>query len=90
MSTHIADASSARLRALDPLSPDEIARAAEVTRAWRTFGEAVHFISITTGEPARDGSEDDQRYADVVLHDTAGRVTTELRIDLSWTASSRR
>jgi primary-amine oxidase len=81
MSTHTA-ASSARLQALDPLTPGEITRAAEITRASRTFGDAVHFVSITTGEPARDGSEDDQRFADVVLHDAVGRVTTELRVDL--------
>jgi primary-amine oxidase len=81
MATQTAEPSS-RLRALDPMTPAEISQAAAVVRAWRPLADTARFVSVTTGEPARDGGEDDQRFAEVVLHDSATRITTELRVDL--------
>lgn len=69
--------------ALDPLTPDEIRRAAAVAATVPDgAGDAVRVVSVSVGEPARDGHEDDRRFAEVVLHDRDAAVTHEIRVDL--------
>ncbi len=70
-----------RPHVLDPLTPQEIAKAAGTVRAWRGNGASVSFISITVAEPPR-GSEDASRRAEVVLYDRPDGVTKQLLVDL--------
>lgn len=67
---------------LDPLLPEEIARAASIVRAAHDLGPEVRFVSVSTGEPAKHGAAAPVRAAQLVLHDPARRTTVEARVDL--------
>ena len=70
-----------RRHPLDPLTAEEISRAAALLREHPDCPEGARFVSISTGEPPRDGAEP-VRAAQPVLHDVARRTTIEARVDL--------
>ncbi|MCW2952353.1 MAG: Primary-amine oxidase [Conexibacter sp.] len=81
--TTFAPAAAARgAHPLDPLRPDEIARAAQIVRAARGLGERVRFVSISPAEPPKHEDGLAPRAAEVVLYDAAARTTIEARVDL--------
>jgi primary-amine oxidase len=74
---------------LDPLSPDEIEAAAEVTRAALTLGPPARFITITLKEPTKQelaeyaGAGARDRLAEVVVIDPPNRVAHEVIVSLA-------
>lgn len=66
----------------DPLSPDEISRAVALAAPDVRTTADEHVVCVSTGEPARDGSEDERRFAEVIVHDRGRRDTRTLRVDL--------
>ena len=76
-----APAAVSRPHPLDPLTADEISRAAALLRAHPDCPAGVRFVSISTAEPPRRAA-DPVRAAEAVLHHVAARETIEARVDL--------
>src|SRR3954453_7312807 len=76
-----ATASAGRRHPLDPITADEIARAATLLREHPDCPGDVRFVSISTAEPPR-GAADPVRAAEAVLHQVARRETIEAQVDL--------
>jgi primary-amine oxidase len=67
---------------LDPLSPAEIERAAELVRDGGRFGTGSRFILISTAEPPHGSAERQGRAAEVIAFDPERQVVSEFRVDL--------
>ncbi|UGS35993.1 primary-amine oxidase [Capillimicrobium parvum] len=81
MDTASPSAALGRRHPLDPLTAEEISRAAATLRAHPECPDGVRFVSISTAEPPRDAA-DPVRAAQAVLHDVERRTTIEARVDL--------
>ena len=67
---------------LDPLSPAEIERAAELVRDSGRFAAGSRFILISTAEPPRGSRERQGRAAEAIAFDPARQVVSEFHVDL--------
>ena len=70
---------------LDPLTPEELARAVEIVRKERELGSRVRFIRVDLEEPAKpdlDGGSPPNRRALVVILDNDARLGYEGIVDL--------
>ncbi len=73
----------------DPLSPDEIRAAVGIAAPGVGAAADQHVVCVSTGEPARDGSEDARRFAEVIVHDRSAGDTRTVRVDLEAGAVDR-
>src|SRR5579859_7339105 len=67
---------------LDPLSPEEIERAAELVREGGALAPAARFIAISTAEPPRTPGAARRRAAEVITFDPGRQLTSEFIVDL--------